>query len=211
MLVAEYLRQPPAWFYARILVGPGQFLTPSFAAHYKITHVVNCAMDEYSPWWFRKRHPTRYRVLNAIDSPQVNILTWYPRFEATLRQFLRESTGVVYVHCQAGMNRSGFLALAYVTRNFGVDLEALVRAARQQRPCVLSNSVFMNQVQEFIYNGRLSNSKDPGLQLDVDSGHIGLPSPGHRAEPAGDEGQTGKPAGGADEPSGADLPVVRPE
>jgi hypothetical protein len=210
-MVPEYLRQPPAWFYTRILVGPGQFLTPSFAAKYGITHVINCAMDEYSPQWFRKRHPTRYRVLNAIDSPEVNILTWYPRFEAALYQFLLESDGVVYIHCQAGMNRSGFLALAYVTKNFGVDLGGLVRAAKIQRPCILSNSVFMNQVKEFIYNGRLSNSKDTGLRLDVDSGNIRLPSSGYRAEPAGDQGEAGQPPGRANPVEGADLGVVCPE
>lgn len=195
-MVPDYLRQPPAWFYARILVGPGQILTPSFAAHYRITHVINCAMDEYSPIWFRMRHPTRYRVLNAIDSPTVNILTWYPAFASALYQFLRESDGVIYVHCQAGMNRSGFLALAYVARNFGVDLGALIQSVKYQRPCILSNPVFMNQVKEFIYNGCISNSKDSRLQLDVDSGDIGLSSSGHRTEPAGDEGEAGEPSGG---------------
>lgn len=197
MQVPEYLRQPPAWFYSRILVGPGAILTPSFAAQYRITHVINCAMEEYSPWWFRKRHPTRYRVLNAIDSLDVNILKWYPRFEAALYQFLLESNGVVYVHCQAGMNRSGFLTLAYVTKNFGVDFDALVRAAKQQRPCVLSNPVFMNQVREFINNGRLSNSKDSRVQLDVDSGNLRLAPSGDRPEPAGDEGEAGQPDLGA--------------
>lgn len=191
-MVPEYLRQPPAWFYSRILVGPGYVLTPSFVAHYGITHVINCAADEHSPWWFRKRHPTRYRVLNAIDSTKVNILTWYPRFEAALYQFLLESNGVVYVHCQAGINRSGFLALAYVTKNFDVDFDGLVRVAKQQRPCILSNLVFMNQVRNFIDNGRLSNSKDSRVQLDVDSGNIGLAPSGDCPEPTGDEGQAGQ-------------------
>jgi hypothetical protein len=153
-------------------------------------------MDEYSPIWFRMRHPTRYRVLNAIDSPDVNILTWYPAFEDALYQFLRESDGVIYVHCQAGMNRSGFLALAYVARNFGVDVGALVQSVKYQRPCILSNSVFMNQVRKFIYDGCIPNSKNSRFQLDVDSGDIGLAPSGHRAEPAGDEGEAGEPSGG---------------
>lgn len=191
-MVPEYIRQPPAWFYTRILVGPGAVLTPRFAAQYRITHVINCACNEYSPWWFRKRHPTRYRVLNAIDSPDVSILDWYPRFEAALYQFLLESDGVVYVHCQAGMNRSGFLALAYVTKNFGVDFDALVRAVKCQRPCVLSNPVFMNQVRNFIHNGCVSNSKDSRIVLDVDSGNVGLAPSGDRPEPPRDDCEAGQ-------------------
>lgn len=158
--VPVYLREPPAYFHTRILVGPGAFLTPRFVATHGITHVINCAFDPECPEWWKREHPTRYMCLSAIDSPLHNILEWYPAFEEILRIFLREGTGVVYVHCQAGMNRSASLALAYVLKNFGQPVEPFISSVRRQRPCMFQNVVFMNQVKEFI-NGCIQSEKDP--------------------------------------------------
>lgn len=143
----QYLRDPPAFFHSRILVGAGAMLTIPFAKHHGITHVINCAGDSDCPPWWKMVYPTRYAVLNAVDSQTVNIMDWYPAFEATLQDFLREGTGVVFVHCQAGINRSGFLALAYAVKNLGMELDSLIASVRRQRPCILQNPVFMNQVK----------------------------------------------------------------
>ena len=167
-LIPDYLRYPAAWFYPRILVGPGAFLTQRFAAEMNITHVINCASDGDCPEWFPERHPEKYVCLNAIDSPFTDILIWYPKFEAKLHEFLRAGSGVVYVHCQAGMNRSGSLALAYVCKNFHLPFEEVFVAVKKQRPVLLQNLVFMNQVREFI-NGCISRAKD--TRLDVDRVH----------------------------------------
>lgn len=139
-----------AWFHSRILVGSGDWITPSRIARYNVTHVLNCSMDVFSPLWWRLSHPGQYAVLNAIDAKDVNILTWYPKFEITLRRFLREGDGVVYVHCQAGMNRSAFLALTYVCKNFDIPYDRLMMTTKQQRPCMYQNQVFMNQTKEFV-------------------------------------------------------------
>ena len=96
--VPDYLRQPPAYFHPRILVGPGAVLTPPFVRRYGISHVINCAFPQDSPSWFQAVSPTRYVCLRAHDSPAHNILTWYPLFEETLQRFLRATPdGVVYV------------------------------------------------------------------------------------------------------------------
>jgi hypothetical protein len=159
MFKPDYLRQPPAWFSARILVGPGEHLTRQMVRSAGITHVINCAQDGFCPGWWKHEHPDKYAVMNAIDSLEHNILDWYPRFEATLREFLRGSLhGVVYVHCHAGMNRSASLALAYVCKNYSFPLSLVVPAVRSQRPCILQNPVFMTQVQTFIQDGRLPSS-----------------------------------------------------
>jgi hypothetical protein len=202
ILVPEYLRHPPAWFYTRILVGPGAALTPRFATAHGITHVINCAQDEYCPLWFRTAYPHRYAVMNAYDSPQHNILDWYPMFEAAMQRFLREGTGVVYVHCHAGMNRSGFLALAYVVTHFSIGLPELIAATRRQRPVLFQNPVFMNQVQEFINNGRVSRPKDSGCASYIHNvRNLGLVTPGDRTEPARIEDNAGEPEGGTGDPS----------
>lgn len=156
-----YLTQPSAWFHSRILVGPGAFLTRSFVVENNITAVINCAFPEHSPEWYQLAHPLRYICLSAIDSSSVYLLDWYPQFERYMRDFLRNTTGVVYVHCQAGMNRSAFLALAYVCKHFGLDFELSLRKFQIQRPCMFQNETFKGQVKEFI-NGHLQSPEGSG-------------------------------------------------
>lgn len=158
-LKPDYLRQPPAWFHTRVLVGAGAQLTPQFARKHEITHVINCAQPEDSPGWFRFSYPTRYACINAVDSTQANILDWYPQFEEVLHKFLKDGDGVVFVHCQAGMNRSASLALAYVCKNFSIRFEDLYPAVKRQRPVMFGNTIYMNQVKEFI-NGYLPSQKN---------------------------------------------------
>jgi hypothetical protein len=188
------MKDPPAFFHPRILVGPGCFLKPYFAQKYDITHVINCAFDEDSPSWWRNHNPTKYKVLNATDSVRVNILHWYPEFEKTMQEFLRDGTGVVYVHCQAGMNRSGSLALAYTCKNLGMEFDELVASVRKQRPCILQNPVFIDQVKEFI-NGRVQDSENKGISfLQYHDRYAGFFAPGNRTDTPRLQDQTGNPA-----------------
>ncbi len=163
--VPDYLRQPPAYFHPRILVGPGAMLTPTFVRKHRISHVINCAFPQDSPSWFHSVSPTRYVCLRALDSPVNNILNWYPLFEETLQRFLRASPdGVVYVHCQAGINRSAFLALTYVCSKFYGDAESEMVSLKRQRPCMFQNQVYRGQVLNFL-NGCLPGAENPGLPL----------------------------------------------
>lgn len=174
----RYMYEQPAWFYSRILVGAGEMLTPSFFRKNNITHVINCAFPTHSPEWFRKAYPTRYVCLNAIDSPDANILDWYPAFEATLSTFLREGTGTVFVHCQCGINRSAFLTLTYIVLKFGLPYEKTFWTLRRQRPCMFSNPVFRKQTEEFT-NGCIQDSQDKGSgSKRILNGNTGLGSSG---------------------------------
>jgi hypothetical protein len=193
MFKPDYLRQPPAWFHTRILVGPGAFVTPRFISDHNITHVINCASSFDSPAWYRIASPNTYVCLDAIDSPHHNILHWYPEFEHALHSFLRSNTGVVYVHCQAGMNRSGFLALTYICKNFHMDPEITIPLLQRQRPCLFGNTVYRNQVKEFIY-GRLSSEENTGdSQLGSNVGDTGLSSSGCSSGVARLDVDTGRP------------------
>lgn len=179
-------RVPPAYFYPRILVGAGMALTDMFAFKYNISHVINCAFDQDSPLWFRTRHPNRYVSLQAYDSPFHNILDWYPKFEAAMHQFLQQGNGTVYVHCQAGMNRSAFLALTYVCKNFGLDMDATMKATLLQRPIMFQNPIFMNQVREFINtHGHLQNSQNSGHSDTKHDRDTGFGTPRHHSDPTG--------------------------
>ena len=197
--IPDCFRCPAAWFYPRILVGPGAFLTQRFVAEQNITHVINCASDDACPEWFSDRYPERYVCLDAIDSVYANILDWYPTFETTLHTFLRAGQGVVYVHCHAGMNRSGSLALAYVCKNFHLPLDDVVAATRRQRPVLFQNAVFMNQVKDFI-NGCLSRPENTRLDVDrVDDRDSGLFTPDDRPGLEGLIVDASEPEGGAGE------------
>lgn len=142
-----YNKDPPAQSHPKILFGPGEYLTPEFVQKYDINYVINCAQEEHSPTWFKEKFPKNYVCLNAVDSEHVNIFTWYPEFSKFMGDFLL-GNGKVYVHCQAGINRSGFLYLAYLSLEKNYDIESLELSIIKQRPCALSNKAFRQQVYQ---------------------------------------------------------------
>jgi len=143
-------KDPIACVYPQILVGAGCQLTPQYAARANITHVINCAFKEDSPAWWRTLNPDRIVTLGAVDSAESNIFDWYPAFELAMNSFLRDKEcGNVYVHCQCGINRSAYLALAYVIDHFDIPMDAAALNLVLQRPCALSNPSFWTQLRTF--------------------------------------------------------------
>lgn len=142
-------KDPPAYIHPRILFGSGMALTPEFAKKHSITHVINCANDIDSPEWFRLLNPDKYVCLNAEDSLSANILDWYPAFENAMRSFMKDKSGIcIYVHCQCGINRSGYLSLIYACKMCGFELKDVFKSILQQRPCALTNPAYRRQVEE---------------------------------------------------------------
>jgi protein-tyrosine phosphatase len=65
-------------------------------------------------------------------------------------RFLRDpSCRNVYVHCQAGMNRSATLVIAYIVRRFRAPLHGVVEHVARQRPCILTNMHFQDYLCKF--------------------------------------------------------------
>ena len=151
-----WMDDPPAKVHVSIMFGAVFMLTPTFVAKHNITHVINCAQNSDSPQWFRDHNPTKYMCIDAIDSKDVNITSWYPFFAETMTKFLvSPESNVVFVHCQCGINRSGFLTLLYCVKRFGYDFDATVRMILSQRPSALTNLVFREQLINYIKsNGR---------------------------------------------------------
>jgi hypothetical protein len=142
-------KDPPAFIHPRIMFGSAMILTPNFAKKHNITHVVNCAYEEDSPSWFRELYPNRYACLNADDSLDSQILQWYPTFEKVLQRFMNDSTcETIYVHCQCGINRSGFLTLLYACKKLGFEFQDVFKTILQQRPCAFTNPAYRKQVEE---------------------------------------------------------------
>lgn len=141
----------PAKLHPRIMFGAGPFLTPEFVNLNNITHVINCANDSDSPSWFRNRYPDKYISLNAEDTIETDITKWYPQFKESMNTFLSaKDSGVIYVHCQCGINRSAFLTLIYLCLKFQFPFEYTVKSMLIQRPCCLTNPVFRVQASEYI-------------------------------------------------------------
>ena len=145
-----YVHDPIARVFDRILLGAGFYLLPKFVNGHQITHVINCADDSACPPSFRAYLGKNYTCLNAMDD-ETNILEkHYDAFEAAMDACLRDPICKnVYVHCQAGMNRSATLVLAYVVKRFRVDLVSLVHHVVRQRPCVMVNLYFQDYLVKF--------------------------------------------------------------
>jgi protein-tyrosine phosphatase len=144
----------PAKIHPKIIFGAGIHLTPTFVLKQNITHVINCAFDEHSPFWFRRDNPDKYVCLQAIDSDASNITFWYPKFEETLSKFLQQENSIVFVHCQCGVNRSAYLVLLYACKKLNYSFEKVERSILLQRPCAFENPNFKKQVLEYIKDGR---------------------------------------------------------
>ena len=147
-----YIYDPIAAVFDRILLGPGLHMTPQFMRLYSITHIINCADETACPNWTKTYlGENHYECLDAIDSENVNIINdFYSKFEKIMDSYLRDPTcSNVYVHCQAGMNRSATLAIAYVHKRFGIPMLKLIESTVRQRPCILSNTAFQKQLLEF--------------------------------------------------------------
>jgi hypothetical protein len=141
---------PPLSFYnGRVLLGPGAFLqSPVFVRSRRITHIINVGEADACPGWVQRSFGARYTHIPCYDNATEQIFEKYPAFEKTLNTYLKQG-GVVYVHCQAGMNRSATLLVGYVAKQSGSPLESIVHHAVRQRPCILMNPFFNKQLIDF--------------------------------------------------------------
>lgn len=146
-----FLRDSPAKLHPCIMFGPGVFLSADFIQKNNITHVLNCADENAVPSFVPAHFKEKYAVIHAVDSPLVNITSWFPVYTIHMDRFLQDpSCKMVYVNCQAGMNRSGFLTVLYSCIKFKYKFEDACRAVIFQRPCALMNPIFYVQVREYI-------------------------------------------------------------
>lgn len=152
-LSVGWMNDRPAYIHPRILFGPGIFVDEPFIQQHNITHVVNCAFVEDCPAWFRKQYPKRYVTLGAPDAIDANILDWYPAFEAAIQQFLKSpDCKNIYIHCQCGINRSGFLSVLFACKKLKYEYDEVVKSVLSQRPCALTNPSYKQQVKQACMN-----------------------------------------------------------
>jgi protein-tyrosine phosphatase len=137
------------------MFGPGFYLNHEFVRKNNITHIVNCAFEDAIPSQIQSQFGDNYVCLNAVDSFEANITEWYPEFEHSINTFLRDpDVGIVYINCQMGVNRSGFLTTLYACLKLGYPYESVTKAILLQRPCALMNPTYHTQVQDYIKKHR---------------------------------------------------------
>ena len=83
-----------------------------------------------------------------------------PHFDETYR-FIKEAKdheGCVLVHCKMGMSRSASTVIAYIMKEYKMNLDETMEKVRKARPIVQPNDSFARQLVE--YNGILSAKVD---------------------------------------------------
>lgn len=142
---------PIARVHPRIFLGSANSVDILTFHNFNITHAINCAHPEDSSRWFLTEYPERYVCLDAEDSSTFDITSVYPLFEAKMNEFLANpECKNIYVHCQAGINRSAFLLLMYMCIKFQFKIEAVAKNILLQRPCCFRNMKFREQVVNYI-------------------------------------------------------------
>lgn len=158
----KYRRNSKGWkadslvmIHPRIILGSYETVDLYTITSHNITHVVNCAEDNWGSKWFKDKWPDRYACINAIDDEKEDITRWYSDFEKVMNTFLLDKDcKIVYVHCQCGINRSAFLLLMYVCIKFGFSVETTAKNMLIQRPCCFMNKSFRTQAVEYIKKHR---------------------------------------------------------
>ena len=110
---------------------------------HKITHVVNlcgeaCSID-YSTMKIRTL------LINALDSSDYD-MTQHIKEVYNFVESARIAGRRVYLHCQAGVNRSGFLITAYVMMHKNMPLVAAIKYCLKRRGMYLTNDNFLGQI-----------------------------------------------------------------
>jgi protein-tyrosine phosphatase len=154
----KYRRNSKGWekdllakVHPRILVGSANNVDLYTVSSNNITHIVNCAEEWVSSVWFKSEFPERIICINALDHKTEDITKWYPLFETSMNKFLSDpECKTIYVHCECGINRSGFLVLIYMCLKFGYDIETVAKSMLIQRPCMFTNPSYRLQTIEYI-------------------------------------------------------------
>ena len=114
----------------------------------KFTHIVNCdsSKDSTGPLGQAKN----FLFLESFDEPTFQILKrHYDPMKSFINDALRNQTAAVYIHCFAGINRSGALAVAYACDTLNLPAPEVVHHVRRgTNRLILTNDGFMTQLVE---------------------------------------------------------------
>ena len=123
----------------------------------RITHVLNCAARPLheggagltSP--YDARSNITYMAFEACDTLGYPIMRHYSAAKHFIDKALRQG-GRVLVHCELGINRSGAICVAYMMERERLPLLTAIKRIKNDRPTVLVNEGFQQQLVDFARN-----------------------------------------------------------
>ncbi|CAL8464986.1 g4521 [Coccomyxa elongata] len=143
-------------------VRPGLFLGGWQAFESRpFTHVLTVMDDPGIPFPQTMRS---HLVIPLDDVPSANILDHFPKGISFIRSALAES-GMLYVHCAAGVSRSATMVSAYLMATEGLTPEQAISAIKKARPIVNPNSGFLIQLQLFYEMSCKLDPENEGYRL----------------------------------------------
>lgn len=89
-----------------------------------------------------------YRPEPIADAPPAPSLEWLRRMVAFVEEQRAEGR-VVYVHCVAGVSRSGMVVVAYEMKRHGWSRDEALAFVRTRRPMTRPNAAFMELLLEW--------------------------------------------------------------
>ncbi|CAK0907645.1 unnamed protein product [Prorocentrum cordatum] len=121
----------------------------------RVTHVLNCAgASVRTGEAFYASLGMQYQEFQAEDSQGQNIMQHYETLASAADAAL-EAGGRLFVHCEAGVNRSGCLCIAYHLVHSGAPLLESARHCKGRRGRICTNEAFQRQLFAFALERRL--------------------------------------------------------
>lgn len=108
-----------------------------------ITHTVNCIAGE----GFSSLSTLKSLQFDSQDMEGYPILDiHYKNVKQFIDDALESQEARVFVHCRAGINRSGALVVAYASEKTGENPQKIIDKINKVRPLILTNNSFREQV-----------------------------------------------------------------
>jgi protein-tyrosine phosphatase len=138
-------------------VMPGLFLSNGQVAQdlpmlraQRISHVLNMAPIEVpTTAEFYAEEKMDFKAIVAKDEFDYDVMQHWPEARAYLDAALNEQNGRVLVHCQAGINRSGAIAVAYMMVTRRRHLVDAAKSAKRKRYQLITNLNFQLSLVKF--------------------------------------------------------------
>ena len=80
------------------------------------------------------------------DTPLEKIMPSVKLYVKSIINIIKEG-GVVYVHCMAGISRSGSVVIGYIMNKYHMKAEDALAFVRERRPCVNPNRGFTDELK----------------------------------------------------------------
>lgn len=176
--VSPIVPDPPVQLLEWLFLGPMSCLQDltKLQNELGITHILSTNRMPPSQietlYWELRSHDLDHTIVEAEDNEHYDLLgchwsecdTLFESISSSFQSSGDKSTHnkKVFVHCLAGMNRSGTLVAAAMMKYGGLDLIPTMRKLKQLRGRVMTNVAFQEQLVQFAASiGRLGKEPEP--------------------------------------------------